>query len=197
MTNAPDRDRHFCTNTDQGSMYPVWWLRAVQKTIPLVTGCVDGVSMTLPAKILVVDDDVETRLLLGEELIDLGHESVYAADGLQALTLARREKPDLILLDLLLPGGDGFTVLERLRHIAEVASIPVIVFSGMRAPEAEERALMLGAREFVLKSFRGNDLVDAIARALDRGPAQDADVDVDVSPSGPMPALRAGPRSDG
>jgi CheY-like chemotaxis protein len=131
--------------------------------------------VTPAAKILVVDDDAETRLLLGEELLDLGHEAVYAADGVQALSLVRREHPDLILLDLRLPdidrggvaGGDGFSVLERLRSIDDVASIPVIVFSGMRSPQAEERALLLGAREFVLKSFNGNDLVEAIARVLE------------------------------
>jgi CheY-like chemotaxis protein len=156
-------------------MYPIWWLRAVQKTIPVVRGRVDGELVAHAAKILVVDDDVETRLLLGEELLDLGHEAVYAADGVQALSLVRREQPDLILLDLRLPeidpsgiaGGDGFSVLERLRSIEDVASIPVIVFSGMRSPQAEERAMSLGARAFVLKSFTGNDLAEAIARVLD------------------------------
>ena len=156
-------------------MYPIWGLRAVQKPIPLARGRVDGELVALAAKILVVDDDVETRLLLGEELLDLGHEAVYAADGVQALSLVRREQPDLILLDLRLPdidrsgvaGGDGFSVLERLRGIEDVASIPVIVFSGMRSPQAEERARLLGAREFVLKSFTGDDLVEAIARVLE------------------------------
>jgi DNA-binding response OmpR family regulator len=123
------------------------------------------------AKILIVDDDAEIRQLLGEELRDLGHESIYAADGVQALSLVRRERPDLILLDLRLPAGDGFCVLERLRRIPEVAYTPVIVFSGMRSPEAEERALMLGAREFVHKSFSGNDLIEAITRVLEQGPA--------------------------
>jgi CheY-like chemotaxis protein len=130
--------------------------------------------VTPAANILIVDDDGETRQLLAEELHDLGHESIHAVDGVQALSLVRRERPDLILLDLLLPdidrngvaGGDGFSVLERLRNIADIAHIPVIVFSGMRSPQAEERALMLGAREFVLKSFNGNDLFEAIARAL-------------------------------
>jgi CheY-like chemotaxis protein len=127
-----------------------------------------------PATILIVDDDDETRLLLGEELRDLGHKSLYAADGVQALSMVRRERPDLILLDLRLPGGDGFMVLERLRRIPEVAFTPVIVFSGMRSPDAEERALMLGAREFIHKSFSGgNDLTAAIRRALQRGPAAD------------------------
>ena len=125
------------------------------------------------ARILVVDDDVEIRQLLGEELRDLGHESIYAADGEHALSLVQRERPDLILLDLRLPRDDGFSVLERLRTIPEAASIPVIVFSGMRSPYAEERALALGAREFVHKSFRGDDLIEAIARALDTEAAPD------------------------
>ncbi|MDX6487341.1 MAG: hypothetical protein QOF43_2494 [Gaiellaceae bacterium] len=126
------------------------------------------------AKILIVDDEGPIRQLLAEELHDLGHEAIHAGDGVQALSLVRRERPDLILLDLLLPqidrdgvaGGDGFSLLERLQAIPEVASTPVIVFSGMRAPDTEERALKLGAREFVLKSFSGNTLFAAIARAL-------------------------------
>jgi DNA-binding response OmpR family regulator len=118
------------------------------------------------ANILIVDDDVEMRHLLAEELRDLGHESIYAADAVQALSLAKRERPDLILLDLRLPDGDGFSVLERLRDNSDTASIPVIVFSSLRSPQTEERALTLGAREFVQKSLRGNNLVDAIARAL-------------------------------
>jgi DNA-binding response OmpR family regulator len=125
------------------------------------------------AKILIVDDDAEIRQLLGEELRDLGHESIYAADGVQALSLVRRERPDLILLDLRLPAGDGFCVLERLRRIPEVAYTPVIVFSSMRSPDAEERALMLGAQEYIHKSFSGSDLTAAITRVLEQGAAME------------------------
>jgi CheY-like chemotaxis protein len=143
--------------------------------------------MALAAKVMIVDDDVETRQLLAEELRDLGHASVHAADGVQALSLVRHERPDLILLDLQLPavdrsgvsGGDGFCVLERLGNIAEIASVPVIVFSGVRSPGVQERALLLGAREFVHKSFNGHDLFEAIARALAG----------DVRPA-PLPKLR-------
>ncbi len=122
--------------------------------------------MPPPAKILIVDDDTELRQLLGEELRDLGHESFFASDGLQAITLARRHRPDLIVLDLLLPGGDGFTVLERRRDLSAIACIPVIVFSGVRSAEAEQRALNLGAREFVAKSIESSDLIEAISRVL-------------------------------
>jgi CheY-like chemotaxis protein len=122
------------------------------------------------ARILIVDDDIEVRQLLGEELRDLGHNSVYAADGAQALELARRKRPDLILLDLRLPGGDGFSVLERLQSSPDFASIPVIVFTGMSSPQAEERALLLGAREFVHKSLDHEDPLEAIAVALSVAP---------------------------
>jgi DNA-binding response OmpR family regulator len=125
--------------------------------------------MTLAATALIVDDDVEMRQLLGEELRDLGHESIYAVNASQAVSLAQSARPDLILLDLRLPGDDGFSVLEQLRNITDLASIPVIVFSNLRSPQTEERALMLGAREFVQKTLRGNNLVDAIARVLDGG----------------------------
>ena len=145
------------------------------------------------AKILIVDDDVEMQQLLAEELSDLGHESIYADDGVQALALAWRERPDLILLDLRLPAGDGFTVLERLRNHFDLASIPAIVFSGVRTPQAEERALALGAREFVQKSLHGNDLSEAIARALGRGEAPATLVLPPIS----LPAARLAPSSHG
>jgi CheY-like chemotaxis protein len=94
---------------------------------------------------MIVDDDVEIRQLLAEELHDLGHETVHASEGVEALSVARCERPDLILLDLQLPeldshgvgGGDGFSVLERLQSIGDVAAIPVIVFSGTRSLDAE------------------------------------------------------------
>jgi CheY-like chemotaxis protein len=140
-------------------------------------------SVALAATILIVDDDVEMRQLLGEELHDLGHRSINAADGAQAVSLARRSRPDLILLDLRLGGDDGFAVLEQLGNIADLASIPVVVFSNLRSPQTEERALTLGAREFVQKSLRGNALVEAIARALGGGAsARDASPPVSLPP---------------
>ena len=175
----------FTRNGDPGSC---------KRPIAFPPGASDCEGVPPPAKILIVDDDAEIRQLLGEELRDLGHESFYASDGLQALALVREERPDLILLDLRLPGGDGFSVLERLRHLAGVASTPVIVFSGMRSPDAEERALGLGAREFIHKSFSGNDLSNAIARALGRGPEPDASESAQAQPQRlrpPPPALRA------
>lgn len=143
--------------------------------------------MPKTAKILIIDDDAEIRRLLDEELHDLGHQAIHAADGLQALLLAQRERPDLILLDLALPGADGFAVLERLRALPE-STIPVIVFTGSRSPTAEEQARLLGAREFVKKSFFGTDLAEAIDRTLTPKRATDA-APVDTGQSEPSSEL--------
>ncbi|MDX6477415.1 MAG: hypothetical protein QOG29_2 [Gaiellaceae bacterium] len=167
--------------------------QSCETLIPSPPATSDCEDVAPRAKILIVDDDAEMRALLGEELRDLGHDSFYASDGLQALSLVRRERPDLILLDLRLPGGDGFSVLVRLQRIAEVAHIPVIVFSGMRSQDAEEAALKLGAREFVQKSLSGNNLAEAIARTLEGPGPEPAQPPVSIPPvqaPGPIPALR-------
>ena len=151
----------------------------------------------MASKILIVDDDTEIRRLLDEEVRDLGHEAIHAADSIQALASVRRERPDLILLDLSLPGGDGYSVLERLQRLPE-SSIPVIVFSGSRSPQAEQRALQLGAREYVQKSFSSNDLVAAIERALTprrtAGLESGGEAKVTVLPE--LPSLRLSPSRD-
>ncbi len=151
----------------------------------------------MASKVLIVDDDTEIRRLLDEEVRDLGYEAIHAADGIQALASVRRERPDLILLDLSLPGGDGYSVLERLQRLPE-SSIPVIVFSGSRSPQAEQRALQLGAREYVQKSFSSNDLVAAIERALTprRTAGRESGGEAEVTALPGLPPLRLSPSRD-
>jgi DNA-binding response OmpR family regulator len=84
-----------------------------------------------------------------------------------ALSLARKEKPDLILLDMGLPGGSGLTVLERLRGISGLGGIPVIVVSATDANK--EHALSAGAEEFLQKPVDGDVLLAAIRRTLGEG----------------------------
>jgi len=96
-------------------------------------------------KILVVDDDSDIRLGLNVRLRASGYATAFAADGITAISMARKERPDLILLDLGLPAGDGFSVLEQLKMSAEVAHIPVIVLSARDAEGNEKRALKAGA----------------------------------------------------
>ena len=117
-------------------------------------------------KILVVDDDSDIRLGLKVRLSASGYATVFAADGVTAISTARQERPDLILLDLGLPAGDGFQVLERLKIDAELAQIPVIVLSARDAEGNERRAVKAGAAAYLQKPVDDEDLLEAIASAL-------------------------------
>ncbi len=150
------------------------------------------------ARILLVDDDADDRRLLGEQLHHLEAELTHAADGVQALSAALRDRPNLIILDLGLPAGDGFTVLSRLRRIPSVAFVPVIVLSGSQRPGVAEQALRLGAWEFVRKSHSGNDLIDAIVRVLGRISSGGSSRPTGhVDNGSPMPTLRSGRNTTG
>jgi len=117
-------------------------------------------------KILIVDDDRDIRMGLGARLRANDYTTVFAEDGMGAMTTALREKPDLILLDIGLPGGDGYVVLERLSKNTSLAMIPVIVLSARDAGENEKRALEAGAVAFFQKPAGNESLLDAIQRAV-------------------------------
>ena len=119
-------------------------------------------------KILVIDDDADMRNLLGVRLEKCGYEVVFAADAVVSVTAARRQHPDLIVLDLGLPGGDGYKVLERLRVNDELEDIPVMVFSGLPPEEAEEKSIRAGAARFVPKSASSEELIGVIGNLLAR-----------------------------
>jgi len=121
----------------------------------------------LKQKILIVDDDADMRRALCIRMRSAGLEAITAEDGLQAVALAQRERPALILLDLGLPGGDGFSVLERLRQRTAMEAIPVVVLSGDDSARARQKALKSGAADFVLKPFEAADLLACIRRHLD------------------------------
>ncbi len=118
-------------------------------------------------KILIVDDNED--LSKGLRIILRAHDYVtaVAADGVSAISQAKNEKPDLILLDLGLPAGDGFKVMERLSNIDSLASIPVIVLSAKDAATNKERALKAGARAFLQKPPDNAELLGSIKRLLE------------------------------
>ena len=119
----------------------------------------------MASKILVVEDDQDIRQLLQLQLATAGYETAFAHDGVTALSNARKERPDLILLDLGLPAGGGFLVIERMRAIPDLEMIPVIVITA-RDPSEGEKAVELGARCFFHKPFDANALLDEIRQAL-------------------------------
>jgi DNA-binding response OmpR family regulator len=118
------------------------------------------------AKILIVDDDQDIRRLLGIRLKASGHESVFAGDAISAVNQARNEQPDLILLDLMMPAGDGYLVMERLKAMPALEGIPVIVVSAMDPTAHESRLAEAGADAFFQKPFDYDELLAAVQRAL-------------------------------
>ena len=117
-------------------------------------------------KILIVDDDQDLLLGLTPRLKANGYRVISAMDGTSAISVARRETPDLVILDLGLPAGDGFVVLERMRTLPDLVAIPVIVLSARDPADNEKRALDAGAVAFFQKPAHNHDFLAAIRHAL-------------------------------
>lgn len=115
--------------------------------------------------VLVVDDDADTREALAIRLRREEFAVTFASDGATALMAARRQPPDLVVLDLGLPCGDGLTVLRRLRAIDGLNRVPVVVISGREPGDACASALEAGADVYLQKPVDAKDLVEA-ARAV-------------------------------
>lgn len=119
-------------------------------------------------KILVIDDDADIRRLLKIRLEHEGYDTAFAWDAVTALTIARKEEPGLIILDLGLPGGDGYVVMERLQTLAPFAMIPIVVLSAQPVEPNAARSLAAGAHAFVEKPFELETLLAAVRDALAR-----------------------------
>jgi DNA-binding response OmpR family regulator len=117
-------------------------------------------------KILIVDDDEYLLLGLAAKLKANGYAVVTAMDGVAAIASARRETPDLIILDLGLPAGDGFLVLERLRTMTDLLATPVIVLSAWDPINNKQRSLKAGAVAFFQKPPDNREFLSAIRHAL-------------------------------
>ena len=114
------------------------------------------------ADILVVDDDPDERQALQVRLKANGYDVHYAANGAGAISEARKHRPDLIVLDLGIPDGDGFAVLDILKTNFNLSSIPVIVLSGPDRRANEERVLNAGGRAFLQKPVQTDEFLAVI-----------------------------------
>jgi DNA-binding response OmpR family regulator len=121
------------------------------------------------AKILIVEDDQDTRQLLKVRLESQSYETAFAADAVTAIAVARTERPDLILLDMGLPGGDGVVVMERLKTFPALAHIPVVVVSAREPTTTSKRATEAGAQAYVQKPIDNEELLAAVRAALGEG----------------------------
>ena len=116
--------------------------------------------------ILIVDDSADTRLLLSARLKVHHYHTVFAADALQAMSVALKERPDVILLDLGLPGGNGLVVLQRFKSNTFLSGIPVIIVTAEDPQVAEARTLEGGAVAFLQKPVDQAKLIAAVQQAV-------------------------------
>jgi DNA-binding response OmpR family regulator len=122
-------------------------------------------------KILIVDDDPDVRLGLHVRLKANHYDTFFAGDALSSVVEARTHQPDLIILDLGLPAGDGFVVMARLKLVPSLAVIPIIVVSARDVHANKERAIQAGAKAFLQKPANDAELLAVIRRVLGE-PAQ-------------------------
>lgn len=116
--------------------------------------------------IFIVDDDPDVRDLVEYKLVQNGHDVVSATNGQDALRLVPEIMPELLLLDVMMPGISGFDVLERLRADASTRELPIIMLTA-KAQEADtDRGFTLGANDYVLKPFSPRELMSRVSAQL-------------------------------
>lgn len=121
--------------------------------------------MTAP-RILIADDDSRLTLAVSERLKSLGYEVMVANDGYYATASVHRQRPDLLLLDIHMPAGNGFSVQERMNKMPDLENVPVIYITGDKSDAALEYARKVGANAMIYKPIDFSKLLAAIENAL-------------------------------
>jgi CheY-like chemotaxis protein len=119
--------------------------------------------------VLLVDDDSAILLGTGVRLQSMGYTVYTAEDAVNAVSAVRKNEPDVVVLDISLPAGDGFLVAERLQKLIGSAATPIIFITASDNPALRERARKLGAAGFLRKPFDATSLANAIETALSPG----------------------------
>jgi len=118
-------------------------------------------------KILLIEDEELIIRLLGRKLTDIGYEVTLAMDGQDGLDKMRKDKPNLILLDIIMPRKGGFDVMEEMRRDPELAAIPVIIISNSGQPLELDRAKGLGAVDWLVKTeFDPKEVVEKVQKYI-------------------------------
>jgi DNA-binding response OmpR family regulator len=124
--------------------------------------------MSMCERVLVIDDERSIALALTIRLKAAGYDVRWAADGAAGIAAAGEWRPDVIILDIRMPGIDGFVVNRRLRARPETAATPVIFLSANVQDSARQAAFVVGAYAFLIKPFESKDVLAAIRGALDQ-----------------------------
>jgi len=145
-------------------------LASMSSQPPIIEGVrsrLDKVLTAQPAesRILVVDDEANIRELLYQELTDAGYQVLQATNGVDALQVARNECPNLIILDLMMPGLNGFDVISDLRSDPTTSAIPILILSVL---EDREKGYRLGADAYLTKPLNAPEVLGTIEALLDR-----------------------------
>lgn len=122
-------------------------------------------------KILVVDDNTTIIMLIKTKLAANGYEVLSAYNGETGWLAIARDKPDLVLLDIMMPRMDGFQVFEKMLSDPSINGIPVIFLTASGQREDEKRAMEMGARHFLTKPFSPNHLLEIVNKLLGAGEA--------------------------
>lgn len=117
--------------------------------------------------ILIIEDDKFLRELIAQKLIKEGYDIIEAIDGEEGMKRVKEEKPNLVLLDLILPGIDGFEVLSRMKEDPSLAPIPVIILSNLGQKDEIEKGIRLGAVDYLIKAhFTPGEIIEKIKNIL-------------------------------
>lgn len=120
--------------------------------------------MSHKGKILVIDDDLTLRTLLSNKFVEHGYMVETVADGLQGLDRYQSFKPDIIILDIIMPNMDGYTFVEEFERIADVKTTPIIILSSQES--LQDIFKMRGINDYIVKPFRMEDLLRKIAKRM-------------------------------
>lgn len=123
--------------------------------------------MKAPKSILLIEDDDIVAELLKKQLIRAGYFVDIANNGKLGLSMIQKNKPDLVLLDMLLPGIDGFSILEELNKFGILPDLPVIIISNSGQQVEIERALKMGVRDYLVKvNFNPGEVLEKVKQIL-------------------------------
>ncbi|MCX7046248.1 MAG: response regulator [Candidatus Sumerlaeota bacterium] len=117
-------------------------------------------------KVLAVDDESDILLIIHTSLESEGFDVVTASNGFDALALAEEAKPDLIVLDIMMPEMDGFEVMKRLRDNPKTATIPIVMLTGLSERKLIKQALDMGVCHYIVKPFDFQDFLAVVNRAM-------------------------------